>query len=123
MGCVTTSSVIFASVTSPDGRQLAYFEASDASDGFEAWRLKIVNVGGSRERTILDETNYLVYYPQLEWTPNGEWLVYQRRESVRKFVGRIQFCYLSVDGTKHECFSQWFADNEDGPSSPSLLLN
>jgi Tol biopolymer transport system component/DNA-binding CsgD family transcriptional regulator len=120
---LTTESRVSAVALSPDGGQLAYFEASDASDGFDTWRLKIATVDGSPDRTILDETNYLVHYPQLEWTPDGKWLVYQRRESVRRFVGRVQICYLSPNGTQHECFAPWFADNEDGPTSPSLLLN
>jgi Tol biopolymer transport system component len=57
---------------SPDGRKIAFASARNGSDGI--W---IKKVGGSEDAELLLETTDKHLYPQT-WSPDGEWLVYER---------------------------------------------
>ena len=109
---------------SDDGRWLAYSENS----GVDTWVVNIVRQDGSGHaplviETILGETASRVDVSVVGWMSDGAGLVYKFSEQTRIGQVRDRYCTVMLADASKVCFEAVFGMNEDGPSSPSLLLN
>jgi len=104
-------------VWSPDGRRIAYVDGINGTDA-----IKLIDGDGSNQVTLLSE-QIAGLFSIIGWTQDGESLVYQRSEVVSRFVMGVRICVVAIDGSDNSCFDPRFWGNQDGPSSPSLLLN
>ena len=57
------------------------------------------------------------------WMSDGSGLVYKFSEQTRIGHLRDRYCTVTLADTSKICFETVLGMNEDGPSSPSLLLN
>jgi DNA-binding CsgD family transcriptional regulator len=75
-------------------------------------------------RGVHGEGEASLRYGSLRWTSDGHWLAYEQQFSYGGGLSETRICAVNIDveSPTPECIQQAF-NNQDGPSSPSLLLN
>jgi Tol biopolymer transport system component len=104
-------------VWSPNGRRIAYVDGINGTDA-----IKVIDSDGFNQITLFSE-QISGLFSIIGWTQDGESLVYQRSEVVSRFVRGASICFVAVDGSENDCFDPRFWGNQDGPTSPTILLN
>jgi len=95
---------------SPDGRQVAYHITSNpARPGYE---ICVVDIASKEHRLIASDYQYLHFAPR--WSPDGQWLLYQRCEHLQDpGHSRSDLIVSRADGSQHRQLTtgqrHWFA--------------
>jgi hypothetical protein len=84
--------------------------------------IKLIGIDGTSPATLLSDP-LTGYFSIIGWTHDGKNLVYLRHEIVSRSVTEERYCFVALDHLSNHCFDSRFFPNQDGPSSPSLLLN
>jgi TolB protein len=104
-------------VWAPDGQRLAFVEGINGKDA-----IKLIGIDGTSPATLLSDP-LTGYFSIIGWTHDGKNLVYLRHEIVSRSVTEERYCFVALDDLSNHCFDSRFFPNQDGPSSPALLLN